>query len=342
MSPTTSPRQIPPPKLNRSLTLRFTGDWGQANFHRICSILAQEFCDRAGPRSRVCTWTIRHGGFETLPAVQDGETDLGIATPAGLVARAVKGEEGEPTSGEGGRRVMFPRPMPNLRALAVLPQNDSMVFAIHPRFGVSSFEELRAKKPRLRIATGTEDGTCFIGHVAMRFMEAHGIGDREIKEWGGEYVTDYRPDQSLDRVRNGEVDAVLQEAIMTPWWSHVIEEMGWVPLPAEEAATKVLAEQVGLRGNRLPKGYWKNLDVDLPTLDFSDFIVLVRDDMPEDVAYLLTWCLVEQRLSFERPYHHLPPHRSPLSYPLVPENMANSPVPLHSGAKRYYAEAGIL
>ena len=77
-------------------------------------------------------------------------------------------------------------------------------------------------------------------------------------------------------------------------------------------------------------------------LDFSDFLILVRDDMPDDVAHLLTWCLVEQRAWIERQYRHLPPHRSPLSYPLVPERMGRTTVPLHPGAHRYFADARLL
>lgn len=32
----------------------------------------------------------------------------------------------------------------------------------------------------------------------------------------------------------------------------------------------------------------------IPVIDFSDFLIIVRDDMPEDIAHLLTWCLVQK------------------------------------------------
>ena len=57
------------PRIERSVTLQFIGDWGQANFHRICSWLCQEFCDRAGPRSRVGIWNTVDGGIDALAAV---------------------------------------------------------------------------------------------------------------------------------------------------------------------------------------------------------------------------------------------------------------------------------
>ena len=112
---------------------------------------------------------------------------------------------------------MFPRPMSGLRALARLPQDDRMVLAIHPRWNIETFEELRQRRPALRIATSTDDGTSFIGYVAMQFMEAHGISSEQLKSWGGEYITHYRPEKSLFLAADQKVDAVLQEAIMTPW-----------------------------------------------------------------------------------------------------------------------------
>ena len=87
---------------------------------------------------------------------------------------------------------------------------------------------------------------------------------------------------------------------------------------------------------------WGGLDAPLETLDFSDFLVMVRADMPEDVAYLITWCMGETRAVLEAQYRHIPPERSPVSYPLDPAKMARTPIPLHPGAARYYGEHGHL
>lgn len=329
--------QTPPfqgPRLNRSVTLNFQGDWGMANFHRICSWLTQEFCDRAGAESQVAIWNIRHGGIESVTNVYNGRMHLAIATPAQLISTALEG-----------KGIFAPfGPMPSLRALGVLPQNDRMVLAIHPKHQISSFEELRAKKPVIRIATSTNDGTNLIGYVAHAYLASHGISPEDVKAWGGSIHTAHRPEQAFALVVSGEADVFLQEAIMTPWWQTVIEEYGFVPLPAESAGlTKFMADQpdaTRVNAEPLPAGFWKSLSQPLPCLDFSDFIVLVRDDLPDDIAYLLTWCLVETRGSIEAQYRHLPPQRSPLSYPLDPKKMAQSPVPLHSAARRYYSEAG--
>ncbi|KAH8700317.1 hypothetical protein BGW36DRAFT_425147 [Talaromyces proteolyticus] len=324
------------PRLDRSVTLNFVGDWGMANFHRICSWLTQQFCDRAGPESRVAIWNIRNGGIEAVVEVFTGEKQLAIATPAQLMSTALTGEG-----------IFAPYgPMPTLRALAVLPQNDRMILAIDSKYGISTFEELRRKKPALRIATSRNDGTNFIGYIAFAYMKAHGITEETLLSWGGKFVTATRPEQAFELVVNGEADALLQEAIMTPWWEEVVERRKFIPLPAEEdALDRFMSEQAGAatpHKEPVPQGFWKSLSRPLPGLDFSDFVVLVREDLPEDIAYLLTWSLVETREMIERQYRHLPPEKSPLSYPLQPRNMARTPLPLHPGAKHYFTEAGYL
>lgn len=320
------------PGINRSVTLDCVGDWGQANFHRILSWLSQEFCDRAGPRSRVRISSVLGAGVESLWEVNDGEIDLCIVTPHALMDKALTGE-GFFSDHE---------PMPQLCALAVLPQIDRMVFAIDPKFKISSFEDLRIKKPALRIATSRNDEGNFIGYVADRFLEAHGISEELLISWGGEYVRAHRPDQCLQMVRDGRADAVVQEAIMTPWWRDLIEDGCLQPVSAEIQALGLLTQELNLPARTIPAGYWKGQDQPINALDFSDFVLVVRADMPEDIAYLLTWCLVETREKIERQYKHLLPERSPLSYPLNPEAMAKSVLPLHFGAKRYYEEAGHL
>jgi len=319
------------PSLERSYHLRFVGDWGAANFHRICSWLCEEFCKRSGPRSRVAIWNVRGGGIEALHLVEEGEADLCLVTPAMLMPAMLDGS-----------LIFQGRPAPHLRALAVLPQNDRMVLALRTDLGIHSFEELRARKPAIRIATAPDDGTNFIGYVARLFMQAHHLDQRTLQAWGSEYVEDTNPRDSLQRMEDGEVDAVLQEAIMTPWWFNLMESRKAIPLAAEESALQTLAKQYNFGRNDLPAGYWSTLGTPLPALDFSDFLVLVRDDMPDDVAYTLTQCLVETRHAIERQYRHLPAARSPLSYPLDPEKMARPTVTLHPSARRYYVDAGYL
>lgn len=320
-----------PYALKQSLDLRFVGDWGQANFHRICSWLTQEVCDQAGPDSRTAIYSLSDGGLDAFKLVHSGRVHMGVATPSMLLPHALNGT------------AMFEgNAMPELRAIATLPQNDKLVLAIDPKLGIRSFEELRAKKPALKIATSPDDGTNLIGFVAMRFMEAHGISEEELNSWGGSYVTAHRPEQSLFRMRDGEVDAVLQEAIMTPWWREVVEAGTVQPIPAEQSALDQLRTEFGFGENPVPPQFWTAVEAEIPALDFSDFTLVVRSDLDDDIARLLAWCVMEKREVLERQYRHIPPERSPLSYPLEPARMVQTPIPLHPTAATCYTQMGLL
>ena len=318
------------PRLDRSLTLQFIGDWGQANFHRICSWLTQEFCDRAGARSRVAIWNTIDGGIDAARAVFDGEVDMAILTPAQALPAALDGTG-----------IFAGRPMPSLRALAVLPQRDRMLLALPRDVGIGSFAELRDRKPALNIATSEDNGSNLIGYIARRYMEAHGIDEATLESWGGRYINSSRPDLSMHRFRDGVADAALQEAVMTPWWRDAVVTRDAVILPAEPEALAKLEAERGWRTVDLAAGFYPGQDDALPALDFSDFVIVVRDDMPEDVAHLLTWCLVETRGRIEQQFRHIPPERSPLTYPLDPVAMARTSLPLHAGARRYYEQSNV-
>jgi TRAP-type uncharacterized transport system substrate-binding protein len=217
-----------------------------------------------------------------------------------------------------------------------------MMFAVKPSLGVRSFADIRERKLPLRIAVSTDDGTSLIGYVSARILEAHGLDESTVQSWGGSWVKACRPDQVIALVKAGQADAVMQEAIMTPWWSELIESQVLVSVPVEDAPMHKLASPIGFRMTAVKANFWNTLAEDIPCVDFSDFVVLVRADMPDDVAHLLTWCLIETREVIEAQYRHIPPERSRLTYPLEPAKMARSTLPLHPAAEKFYRERGFF
>src|SRR5262247_1678066 len=151
------------PHLNRSLTLHFYGDCGQANLHRFCGWLAQEVGDRSGPHSRFAIWNGR-GGTDAVRAVGRGHVDVALATPAAFVTMALDGRG--PYIGEA---------FPELRALGSVPQTDRLVLAIDAAIGIRSFSELRKQQVPLRISTSQDDGVNHIGLAVQRIMALEGI-----------------------------------------------------------------------------------------------------------------------------------------------------------------------
>ncbi|KAL5583878.1 hypothetical protein FOVSG1_015229 [Fusarium oxysporum f. sp. vasinfectum] len=323
------------PRLDRSYGLHVVGDWGEANFHRILCWITQEFCDRAGPRSRTAIWSWRGGGMEGFQMVEDGEAHLAIATPASLMRSALTGEG-----------IFNGHKFPHLRALATLPQNDRVVLALDPSLGCKTFADIFAKKPKMKIVLPPDNLDSATGWVCHRYLEAHGITAADILAWGGEIIDrSGRADQCLIPAQdpNSGITAVIQEAIMTPWWTILIDERKFIPIPADQKVLEQLERSLpGLGPSTLPAGYWDSLKEDLPTLAFNDFIMFVRDDLPDDVVYLITWLLDQTKWVINSQYQHIPQHKSPLGYPFEPKKMCITSIPLHPAAERYWRQSGAL
>jgi len=321
--------EVDGPRLERPLTLHFKGDWGQANLHRICGWLSQEVVDRAPAGTRVAIWNGR-GGVDSVLAVAEGEVDMALATPAAFVSMAADGR-----GPYGGTRHA------HLRALATLPQRDRLIIALARDAGIASFAEWRDRSAGLRIATCPDDGVNHIGLAAQRLMAACGIDRATLEDWGGGYLEDERPFPCLDWLREGRVDGVIQEAIMTPHWQRAATERPLAFLHVDGDVLAELDRNYGWPAATVPAGYLQGMDEELRTLDFSDFLMIVRDEMADDIAYLLTWCLVQTRDALERQYRHLPPERSPVTWPLDPQAMARTSIPLHDAAARCYRDLGV-
>jgi TRAP-type uncharacterized transport system substrate-binding protein len=315
-----------PPRIERDVTLQFMGDWGQANLHRICGWLAQEFNDRAGPGSRTATWSGR-GGSDAVDAIVRKEVDLSLLVPAYGAYAAREGVG------------MFEgSPHPELRALGVIPQDDRLVFAVGAEHGIRTFDDLREKRVPLIIATSQDDGVNMVGDAVTRVLAAHGIAREEFLAWGGTFLEDERPFPPLRWYCEGRADAVFHEAIMTPPWQEVGVARATCFVSMDDAALTDLEKQLGWPRAVLRGGYLPGCDDDVLTLDFSSFVVLVHEDMPDDVAELLTWCMVHTAHALERQYHHIPSERSPVNYPFVHDRMRAASIPLHPAAARVYDE----
>ena len=321
---------VPEPRIARSLTLHFYGDWGQANLHRVFNWLSQEMVDRTGPYSRYAIWNGR-GVADAVRVVGRGLMDVALAVPVAFIPAALEG-----------RDLFAGEPFPHLRALGVIPQDDRMLLALDAKFGIRSFDELRAKRPPLRLATSMDDHENTVGYAAWRILEAAGISRATLEGWGGRVLEAERPDQVIGFALRGEADAVFHEAVMAPWWREYAERRELRFLSVEKQVLDRLEREHGWPGGSLPAGYLRGMDERLETLDFSDFLMICREDLPEDVAHLLAWCMCETRANLERVYRHIPPERAGITYPLVPAKMARTRIPLHPGAARLYDEQGVL
>jgi TRAP transporter TAXI family solute receptor len=319
--------KVPPPRIDRSFKVQFQGDWGRTNLHRCLGCLGYELLRLSGPYTRFAIWNGR-GQLDNLRAVGRGEVDVAFVVPEPFVRMAVEGLG--PCAGE---------KYPLVRALGYVPQNDRLVMAVRKEFGIRSFEDLRRKKPKLRITLGPDDGVSLIGLGAKILLEESGASREQLAAWGGTLIEHDEPRAHTREMLDGNADAVITEAVMTGYWHEMAAKLDLDYLPIEPDVRERLHQELGLHTAILPKGYARGIDEDLEFLDFSHFLLVTTTALPDDIAYALAWSLVERWDTIEMQYRHIPPERSPVSYPIDPRASARPPIPLHPGAERYYRDA---
>lgn len=307
------------------LGLRFMGDWGAFNLTRICGWLAFEVWNRTGGRPSSVIHTGRGMG-DNVRALARGEVDVAVATPAQFVQMAREGR-GNFTGGA----------VPQVRAIGSLPHADALLFAVPAALGITSMSQLREARPALRIALSRDDGESFMGLGATAHLRASGIEPEEIVAWGGELVPGEDPRECLAHVEEGRADAVIQEAIMTPWWSGLAESRDLAFLGLAPDAVLALEREYGLSTVELPAGYLRGMDAPVTAIDFAGWLVCVREDLDDDIAELLAAIMLETSDVLERQYTHIPVRDSALAYPITPAKLAQTRVPLHPAAERCYA-----
>lgn len=314
------------------LHLRFMGDWGVANFHRLCGWIAAGLRWRTARSSTFEIHTM--GGLdESLDAVDSGRVDMAVVTP---IVTAAMYREG---------RGLFDTPHPRLQAIAALPHRDRLVLAIGAdvadRYGIHTYADIAAKHPPLKIATSESEKGNPIYLCIEEILAAYGMKWDDITRWGGQWIEVVRPPQAIPMVTSGEADAIFYEAVMT--WHRMAEQRPLRFIPVDPPVLEELHRRYGFERADIEPGEYPGVDAPVPAVDFSQWLLIVRDDMPDAVAHLIAQVIVENRGDFEAQYRARPAKESPLHYPIEPaEIWKTAPVPLHAGAAQYYRELGVM
>jgi TRAP-type uncharacterized transport system substrate-binding protein len=219
----------------------------------------------------------------------------------------------------------------DLCALGVIGQRDRLVVAVDAALPATTVADL-ASVGGLTVATSPDDGVNLIGLAVHKALRLAGLDTAALS-----FRYDERPFPAIGWFADGEADVLIHEAIMTPHWQRIADKRPVRYLPWGDDVLAAFAAE-GWPSATVEAGYLPGLTSDLLTLDFSDFVVLCPRTLADDVAYLAAWCMVKTRRALEAQYAHLPQDHSPVTYPLVPADMARTPVPLHPAAARAYAD----
>lgn len=310
-------------RLSAPVTLRIKADWGQANLTRIAGWINQEIGDRAPAGSEFSIHAGR-AGSDAIAALAEGKVDIALVTPAAAARLLHDG------SGPAG----LP-PAPWLRSLGVIGHNDKLVIAVDANLPVHTIADFASVASQLVIGTSPDDGVNAIGLAAHLALRLAGAAPDDLVRDGARFVYDERPFPLVHAFAIGEVNAIIQEAVMMPAWQRIADNRPVRYVDWDDTVLRGFWD-LGWPSAVVPAGYLPGLERDLTTLDFADFILLCREDLDPDLAYLATWCMLKTRRAIEGQYQHLPQDRTPLSYPLDPARMRQTPVPLHDSARQAF------
>ena len=268
------------------------------------------------------------GAVREIVAVAQGKISLAWVNPSVLLTMACRGK--------GPFRKRYP-----LRAVAVFPSHDVVAFAVHESTGITSLSQIKKERFPLKLSTRRvdplalrENSTVF---TLAAVMGSAGFSFADIRKWGGEIYSVTRPSDPLRRatIESGAVNAVFDEGIKS--WGQTALDNGFRYLPVDGAVLKPLAA-MGYRSAMMSRLGFRGMSEDVQTLDFSGWPMIVRANMPNDVAYALCEA-IEKRKDFIPTDNY-----KPLDIAQLCANDDEAPydVPLHPGAKRFYRERGFL
>ena len=187
--------------------------------------------------------------------VASGKVQFAIINPSMILKLAALGSS------------PFTEPLP-LRAIAVLPSSDQMVFAVTERTGLKSFTDIREKRFPLKVSLrGQPDHSLHV--ITNHVLSAAGCSLDDIVSWGGEVRYDAGMPYGANRigaVQRGEIDAIFDEGAST--WGNMAVELGMTFLALDEDLLQRL-EKVGLRRGLIARANYPKLASDVANPRFQ-------------------------------------------------------------------------
>jgi TRAP transporter TAXI family solute receptor len=157
--------------------------------------------------------------------------------------------------------------------------------ALRAETGITSIEQIKDKKYPLKLCTGDRATIPF--HTTRHIFAEYGMPVETLESWGGKIIQTTWP-HIVDLIKDKMADGVLWvNTPGHPTWSELAMSRELNFLPLGPAQLKNLAAKYGYSASILPKGSFKNVSKDVPSLGFGT-ILITKYDKPDDVAYAIT------------------------------------------------------
>lgn len=143
-----------------------------------------------------------------------------------------------------------------------------------------------------------------------------------------------KPGDAADLLRDGRVDVWI--AVYGLPSSMILDMQSTMDIRLVEILPedieKVNAKYPYMQHGIIPAGTYENQPEDINTFVFWNFAI-VDKDLPDDLVYNIVKAVFENKAEFEAAHS--------AGKDMAPEQILNSPIPLHPGAIKYYEEIGI-
>ena len=272
-------------------------------------------------------WPVTLFGSDSPAAIWEvasGKVQFAIINPSMILKLAALGSP------------PFTEPLP-LRAIAVLPSSDQMIFAVTEQTGLKSFTDIRERRFPLKVSLrGQPDHSLHV--ITNHVLSAAGCSLDDIVSWGGEVRYDAGMPYGVNRigaVQRGEIDAVFDEGAST--WGNMALELGMTFLALDEDLLQRL-EILGLRRGLIERTNFPKLASDVPTLDFSGWPIYTHKDTTDPLV--TDFCRALETSKDRIPWAQDAP--LPLAQMVRDTPEGHLEVPLHPAAERFWQERGYI
>jgi TRAP-type uncharacterized transport system substrate-binding protein len=277
----------------------------------------------SGAGERFKPWLrLATGSAILAEGVVAGDVEAAFVNPSALLTQAYRGVG------------LFKTPLP-VRIIASYPSWDRFVMAFHPRTGIRSVADIKAKKYPLRVSV-REDPTHSTIVLIDQIFALHGFTLKDIESWGGKLVLCGGPGDERRRMEpmvRGEIDAIFDEGIK-PWLAAALDA-GLMPIGFDDKEYEQLGN-LGWRRVTIPKSRFPGLPHDVDSFDFSGWPIYCSASLPEQTAYDICAALAAREA--EVPWEK---GTDGNAVQAVTETDATPmDVPLHPGAERWLREEG--
>jgi uncharacterized protein len=202
--------------------------------------------------------------------------------------------------------------------------------------GIKSWDDIAAKKPRMRLAINRPDNPQVSIGGPYALMEAHGFTIQDIEKWGGSYVLG-NSQIGLDAIVDGKADVFMNARNLGD--SLVKDVAGKRALLWIDGDPAKVAKGAAVFDNKMdmvPKGTYPFMEKDYPTVRMSVFL-LAGKHVSDETVYKYVKALAENESRVQG-------IGGSLKTAFAVQKMATNPanLPYHPGALLYYKEKGLL